>query len=218
MSIVSTWSLRCALTVAIFGELAAIHHAGAAVAQNPARGGGTWGLGLDVAQPEQRDAVLDDDGFEVHRVAAALFEPDPRIREEAVRRLPGRHFETEMPLVQLALADADARVRSAAVDALTDLGPGAAAVAAAVALGDVDAAVRERAVYVLGDLGGAIAIRGLFDVLADADESVREAAATLLAELEPPAPAGSQRDGDRRPRASPGVKRPDGPGSREGFR
>ncbi len=218
MSIVSSWSMRCALTVAILGELAAVPHAGAADAQSPARGGSASRLGLDSAQAEQPDAVLDDNGFDVQRAAAALLASDPLMREEAVRRLPGRNFEAEMPLVQLALADSDARVRLAAVDALTDLGPGAAAVATAVALGDVDTAVREQAVYVLGNLGGAVAIRGLLDVLADADESVREAAATLLAELEPRAPTGFQGNGGRRLRASPRPKGSDGSERREGFR
>lgn len=214
MSIVSTWSLRCVLTLAILGELASVHDARAAGRQD---GGRPSRQVVDGVRPVARPALADGDDFEASWVAAALLASDPRVREEAVRRLPGRHFDTELPLVQQALADADARVRLAAVDALADLGPGATAVASAVALGDVDAAVRERAVYVLGRFGGTLAIGGLFDALADPDDSVREAAAGLLTELEPSATAGPG-GGDRHSPPAPRARRPGRDGHREGFR
>ena len=115
--------------------------------------------------------------------AAALFDADAAVREEAVHALGAAAGETGLRVLEQALADPALRVRRAAVDALADSESDQTVWALAAALRDEDATLREQAVYALGDVGGGAAISVLSQALADERGFVREAAAEVLKEL-----------------------------------
>jgi hypothetical protein len=125
-----------------------------------------------------------DDHAAAALAAVAVMDPDPQVREEAVRSLRGRSAESDLPVLQQALLDVAPRVRAAAIDTLADIGGDDAISALAVALNDANATLREEVVYALGKIGGPTARVVLQQALGDQQESVREAAGAILAELD----------------------------------
>ena len=115
--------------------------------------------------------------------AAALSDPDARVREEAVRGLGELGRPASIEALEQALLDPEQDVREAVIEALTDIGGAASAWALVLALGDQAASLREDAVYALGEIGGDFAVDILRQALADEEAAVREAAEETLAEL-----------------------------------
>ncbi len=112
--------------------------------------------------------------------AAALFDQDSSVREEAVYGLGEMGDETTVQILEQALMDPDEGVRETAIEAFTDIGGDDAVRALAFALSDEDPSLRADAVHALGEIGGEAAIRALQQALADEQSSVRKAAAAVL--------------------------------------
>ena len=114
---------------------------------------------------------------------AALGDPDPAIREEAIHIVAERGGVIALPTLQQALQDPSPRVREATIRALVVLGGTDAVSALGSALGAGDTRMRLSAVDALGEIGGPEALRLLEPASRDEDSIVREAAAQWLAEL-----------------------------------
>ncbi len=133
-------------------------------------------------------------------VNAALGEPDPGVREEAIALLGDRGEGAQVGVLRRALSDEHPRVRAAAVRAIgraaaraTPLAPpqaigrpgdrmAAHESALAMALADADPRVRAAAVDALADLAGDSATAALRRAATDTDAEVREAALERLDE------------------------------------
>ena len=125
-----------------------------------------------------------DDAFVA--LTAAMNDPDPAVREEAVVGIGSDYSTTSLHLLQQALADTNPHVRRAAIDALSDTGSDNAALLLGPLLRDAETSLRTDAVHALGEIGGPTAGTLLQQALSDEHGSVREAAADYLAELSHP--------------------------------
>jgi HEAT repeats len=115
--------------------------------------------------------------------AAALGDPDPSVREDAVLALGEIGGRIGRQTLTQALADPDINVQKAAVEAFADLGGGESARALTLALQDDDPELRAEAVDALADVGGDAAIELLRYAAKDEIPAVREAAEEYLAEM-----------------------------------
>jgi uncharacterized protein (DUF2336 family) len=89
-------------------------------------------------------------------IAAAAYDPDPKVREHAAEALGQMGDLTAVgPLIAVALEDGNARVREHAAEALGSLGDERARLAlAALVLSDPSPRVRHHAAEALGQIGG----------------------------------------------------------------
>lgn len=190
--------LRPSGTDSVVTRPAANHSVSSAIAGKHPDGTGDdveGDLALDV--PGRRAVIhaLVEDGSAaaVARLAEALSDPDPHLREDAVHALEAIGNQSAAPALLHALFDAAPAVRSAAVAAMAEVAGEYAVTALATALQDQDAAVRETAVWALVESDDPSARRYLAQALHDSDDAVRAAAAQGLEELsgDGPEPAGS---------------------------
>ena len=169
---------------------------------DPTIGGMVWSSQSDVDDPEAILAAYDsadtaanrlhavtllatgDDSAALPTLLAAITDPDPAIREEAIFGIGALGGTGNINQLQTALLDPQPRVREAAIEALTDIGADRAATAAALSglLHDRDPVIRAEAVDALADIGGEAARRYLRRATQDPDALIRETAASYLAE------------------------------------
>ena len=119
------------------------------------------------------------DARNVELLAGLVNDPDPYVREQAVRDLAQTHNRAAWPLVQAALKDKHPVVRAAAAAGALECSPDDAATLLAATLKDTDPFVVRRALSVVRHLN-ATGLRQ--EVLASASgESTADALATLTA-------------------------------------
>ncbi|HEY6328349.1 MAG TPA: M56 family metallopeptidase [Blastocatellia bacterium] len=124
-------------------------------------------------------------GGEVERQATAalseaLKDPDPNVREEAMRALALSHGPLSTQAIEAALKDSNSNVRENAVWALGLKGGPGASHYLVDALKDRDANVREKAAWGLGLQGDADSISALVGALNDSEALVQAQAAWAL--------------------------------------
>jgi HEAT repeat protein len=130
-----------------------------------------------LAKSARRDAPTLD------ALYALLADPDPAVREEALRALRDPPATEAIPRIRELLADPDPRVRREAIKSLRELGAADSADVLAGLLGDADDKVREEAAGALGDLNARGAAAALSRVMEDPSPGVRREAMFALARL-----------------------------------
>ena len=119
-------------------------------------------------------------------LAEALDDPDPRVREMAIRALDKIRDDSAVDLLIQALTDSSAESRRRAARALGKIEDPRAIQALGTALDDEDPEVRQGVIEALGDIEDASVVDWLIPLLRDPDVEIRREAARALGEIEDP--------------------------------
>jgi len=119
-------------------------------------------------------------------LAEALGDPDPKVREMAIRALDKIRDDSAVDLLIPALTDSSAGVRRRAARALGKIEDPRTIQALGTALNDEDPEVRQMVIRALGDIEDAGAVDWLIPLLTDPDVEIRREAARALGEIEDP--------------------------------
>jgi HEAT repeat protein/beta-lactamase regulating signal transducer with metallopeptidase domain len=119
-------------------------------------------------------------------LAEALDDPDPKVREMAIRALDRIRDESAVDLLIQALTDSSAEIRRRAARTLGKIEDPRAIQALATALNDEDPEVRQRVIEALGDIEDSRAVDWLIPLLTDPNVEIRREAARALGEIEDP--------------------------------
>ena len=119
-------------------------------------------------------------------LAEVLDDPDPKVREMAIRALDKIRDDSAVDLLIQALTDSNAEVRRRAARALGKIENPGTIQALGTALDDEDPQVRQMVIRALGDIEESSAVEWLIPLLRDPDVEIRREAARALGEIEDP--------------------------------
>ena len=120
-------------------------------------------------------------------LVAALDDPDPSVREDAIEDLGDRGDPEGISGLQRALYSEHPWLKLSAIEALADIGTDDAALALGPHLSDDDKEMREAVVDALADIGTEVARGYLHQALSDSDPNVRNRSMTSSASQPSPA-------------------------------